>query len=371
MALSYAETLPDSKFLLVAGRSSGWAKTLPVNVDQSDLSSYFSSKFDRPEHSGLLGLWNELRIKFRSHPVLHALLQSGIADSFGHALKKWLIVRDAWINVFKTEPIDAVLSCDDVNPYTHIPALLAKRKGIPWITTHHGAFDGHHLVRESRADIVLAKGNMERDYLVRNCGISRDRVEVGAPNCPLPDQTRHEKSSIVFFSEDYEVSGARVDEFYRDVLPPLVKLAEQNAKVLLLKLHPSESLRDRRRILNQVLSRQEQRRVRIVEGPITEQLMRDIWFACTVISTTALDCAIRGIPTFLCGWLENWPFGYMNQLAAFRVGFKLSNPEEIGQIPQLLETFEPCNRANVWQPICPDALSGILSKRMATSVQVA
>ena len=371
MALSYAETLLDSKFLLVAGRSSGWAKTLPVNVDQSDLSSYLSPKFDCAEHSGLLARWNELRIQFRSHPVLHALLQSGIADSFGHALKKWMIVRDAWINVFETEPVDGVLSCDDVNPYTHIPGLLAKRKGIPWTSSHHGAFDGHHLVRESRADIVLAKGNMERDYLVKNCGISKDRVAVGAPNRPAPDQTRHEKSSIVFFSEDYEVSGARVGDFYRDVLPSLVRLAEQNAKLLVLKLHPAESLRDRRRILNEVLSREEQCRVRIVEGPITEQMMSDIWFACTVISTTALDCAIMGIPVFLCGWLENWPFGYMNQFVAFRVGVKLSSPEEITQIPRLLEQFEPCNPRNIWQPICPDALSEILSKRTATFVQVA
>jgi hypothetical protein len=99
--------------------------------------------------------------------------------------------------------------------------------------------------------------------------------------------------------------------------------------------------------------------------------MRDIWFACTVISTSALDCAIRGIPTFLCGWLENWPFGYMRQFEAFRVGVKLSKPEEIAQIPQLLESFEACNPRDIWEPICPDALSEILSNRMATSVQVA
>ena len=371
MALSYAETLPDRKFLLVVGRSSGWVKTLPVNVERSDLSSYLSAKFNRKEHRGLLSRWDELQIKFRSYPVLHALLQSGTADSFDRALKKWLTVRNAWINVLKTEPVDCVLSCDDVNPYTCIPGLLAKHTGIPWIVSHHGAFDGHHLVKESGADVLLAKGSMERDYLVRNCGISKDRVQVGAPNRESPDQNSHEESSIVFFSEDYEVSGARVEEFYRDVLPPLVQLAEQNAKKLVLKLHPAESVRDRRRIVKKVLSRQEQYRVQIVDGPITDQLMRDIWFACTVISTTALDCAIRGIPTFLCGWLENWPFGYMEKFVAFRVGVKLSNPEEIAQIPQLLETFKPCNPRNIWEPICSDALSGILSKRMDNSIQVA
>ena len=370
-ALAYAEMLPDFKFLLVVARSSGRAKTLPTNVIQADLASYVLDDFDTAEYSELCACWNALRLKFGTHPLLRAFLESGIADSFESALRQWLSVRDAWTNVFETEPVVQVLSCDDANPYTHIPGLLAKDRGVPWIFSHHGALDGHQLVNQSQANVLLAKGEMERDYLVSSCGIAADRVEVGAPFRPVPREGANQKSSIVFFSEDYEVSGGRVEEFYGDVLPSLVKLAQSTGKRIVIKLHPAESLRHRRRIVNKLLSRQEQLLVRIIDGPLTEELMMETWFALTVISTTALDCAIRGIPAFLCGWLENWPYGYLEQFATFRVGMKLSHPEEIARIPRLLETYQPCPPRSLWEPIRSEALHGIFSEGTAAPVQVA
>jgi hypothetical protein len=94
----------------------------------------------------------------------------------------------------------------------------------------------------------------------------------------------------------------------------------------------------------------------MMDGPLTEELMEKIWFGCTVVSTAALDCAMRGVPVFLCGWLENWPFGYLEQFATYRVGVKLSHPDEIAQIPGLLEselkqaqTFRHSIRTESWQ----------------------
>ena len=349
-ALNYAERFPDSKFLLVAARSSGWAKTLPENVEQSDLASYANGHIDLGEYSELSDRWKDLKSRLTSHPVLGALLSSGAADSFDRALRQWLVVRNAWINVFEAEPVDAVLSCDDVNPYTHIPGLLAKRRRISWVSAHHGAFDGHYLVKQSHADVLLAKGEVERDYLVRACRVPQDRVKVCAPILNAPAVSRKCKSAIVFFSEDYEASGARAESFYSDVLPPLLKLAEINGKELILKLHPAESLRNRRLILRKVLSRGEQRVVRVIEGPLTEELMEEIWFGCTVISTAALDCAMHGIPVFLCGWLENWPFGYLEQFAAYQVGVKLVHPDEIARIARFLETIE-ANEAHTFRQL--------------------
>ncbi len=370
-ALNYAKTLRDSKFLLVAARSSGWAKTLPENVEQSDLASYAQRQIDLDEYAELCASWKDLRSRLSAHPVFGALVASGVADSFDRALRQWLVVRNAWVNVFDAEPVDGVLSCDDVNPYTHIPGLLAKCRRISWVSAHHGAFDGHHLVKQSQADVLLAKGEMERDYLVGACRVPKDRVKVGAPILNAPDGCRRSKSSIVFFSEDYEASGARTEEFYLDVLPRLLNLAETHGKKLIVKLHPAESLRDRRRILKKVLSRREQRVVRIMDGPLTEELMEETWFGCTVVSTTALDCATHNIPVFLCGWLENWPFGYLEQFAAYGVGMKLSRPDEIAQIPRLLETFEPNEAYTFRQSIFPESWQEILSGQLPAPIQVA
>jgi len=370
-ALAYAETLRGNNFLLVTARSSGCAKTLPENVDQTNLASYAQNQIDAREYGELCARWKDLRGRLCSHPVMAALLMSGAADSFEGGLRKWLAVRNAWINVLDSEPVEGVLSCDDVNPYTHIPGFLAKKRGITWISAHHGALDGQYIFKQSRADFLLTKNEMERDYLVRVCRVPEDRTRMAAPIIKEPDGCQKFNSSIVFFSEDYEASGGRTEEFYLDVLPPLLKLAKVHGKELILKLHPAESLRDRRRILKRVLLRDERRGLRMVDGPLTEELMDKIWFGCTVISTAALDCAIRGIPVFLCGWLENWPFGYLEQFAAHGVGIKLSCPDEIPQIPCLLESFELKQAGKFQQPVRLESWQEIISETLPTPIQVA
>ncbi len=370
-ALAYAETFRDNIFLLVAARSSGWAKTLPKNVEQSDLASYAQGQIDLDEYGELCAKWENLRSRLRSHPVLAALVASGATDSFDRALRQWLVVRNAWLNVFNVELVDGVLSCDDVNPYTHIPGLLAKSRGISWVSAHHGAFDGHYLVKQAQADVLLAKSEMEQDYLVRACRVPEDRVRVSAPISEALDGRQKSESSIVFFSEDYEASGARTEEFYQDVLPPLLKLAKVHGKELVVKLHPAESLRDRRRLLKKVLPRLERRAVRMMDGPLTDKLMGKIWFGCTGVSTAALDCAMQGVPVFLCGWLENWPFGYLEQFAAYRVGMKLLRPDEIAQIPCLLETLEPNDMQTLQQSVRPESWQEMVSGQLPAPIQVA
>lgn len=369
MALAYAETLGQNDFLLVAARSSGWAQSLPANVTQADLAAYFRPNFDGEEYRELCNGWEELKKSFRSLPILSALLQGGAADRFTSDLRKWLRVRDAWVNVLESEPVSEVLSCDDVNPYTHIPGLLAKQVGIRWVASHHGALDGHYLIKECDADLLLAKGEMESDYL-QKCGVPAERIEIGAPLRELSYKPTGKKSSIVFFSEDYEASGGRGEDFFRDVLPPLADLAAQSGKKLVIKLHPAESRRDRRRIVGKVLSHQARQTVRVVCGPLTEELMEEIWFACTVVSSAAVDCAMRGIPAFSFAWLENWPYGYVEQFAKFAVASKLSRPEEIANIPQLLKAFRRCDRNILWRSPATYALQRMLAAEVAP-VQVA
>ena len=83
--------------------------------------------------------------------------------------------------MFDREPVQAVLCADDSNPYTHLPLLLAKARSLQTVACHHGALDGRYMLKQTHADMLLAKGAMEEDYLVRVCGVPREKVEVGAP----------------------------------------------------------------------------------------------------------------------------------------------------------------------------------------------
>jgi hypothetical protein len=352
MALAHARSIPDCQFLLVSARQSGYSRELPANTIQADLAAYNQQDFDRDEYFTLSELWEMLRPELEAEPLLQVLMKTGGLESFSNSLRQWLRIRDAWINIFKTERIVAVLSCDDNNPYTAIPLLLARHLSLPAVACHHGALDGHRLIKSSPADVLLAKGPMEQDYLTNVCGVQGERVETGAPVRPsLYAHDQESKPCIIFFSEDYEVSGGRVEEFYRDILPPLIRLAREGSKKLVIKLHPAESLHDRRRIVKSVLSKDDMRIVQVVDGLLTEELMSKARFAVTVISTAAVDCALRSIPVFLCGWLENWPLRYSEQFAKFRVGARLSSPAELKRIPELLNNYAVCDPAELWQPM--------------------
>jgi len=270
--------------------------------------------------------------------------------------------------VLDAEPVQAVLCADDTNPYTHIPLLLAKQRGLPTVSCHHGALDGRYIFKRVHADVILAKGKMEEDYLLRVCGVAKERVEIGAPASPqtaMP-KTEHRRHSpkpcIVFFSESYEVSGARGKDFYLDVLPPLATLALSERRELVVKLHPAESASERRRFVTQVLSPEQQTVTRVVSGPLQADLIERAWFAVTILSTVATECAVRGIPCFLCKWLESWPYGYIDQFARFGVGLPLDGPAEILDIPSRLGNYaiDPAIRESCWQPIEPSRFEALL-----------
>ena len=159
------------------------------------------------------------------------------------------------------------------------------------------------------------------------------------------------------------MSGGRAEEFYRDVLPQLADLALATGRELIVKLHPAESKNERARLLARVLSIEQKRSARIVDGPLTEDLLEKAWFGITITSTVAMECAIRGIPCFLCKWLEFWPYGYIEQFNRFGVGRSLNDPSEIDKIPEYLQ--QHAVRADVsatcWQPAAAGRLRQLLT----------
>jgi hypothetical protein len=367
--IAYANTFPEEDFLLVATRRSGWVQDRPRNVAAAWLSSYASVRDRSIEDADLQSRWRSLRNQLVGVAEFEILNQLGELDGFPSQFRHGLELRDAWRNVLDTEPVQAVLCADDSSPYTLIPLLLAQARRLPNIACHHGALNGRYVFKRSYADLIWAKGRMEEDYLVRMCGVPQEKVEIAAPALPASESALEKSSAqnfrpcILFISEVVDVGGGRPEEFYRDLLPPLADLAIATGRKLIVKLHPAESERERAGILARVLSPEQKAATSVVSGPLTEDLLAKAWFGMTILSTVAIECAIRGIPSFLCEWLESWPYGYVEQFIRFGIGIGLKDPSEIGKIPEYLTQHRPVANIleNCWQPAAAGRLRELLT----------
>jgi hypothetical protein len=374
---AYAMTFPEENFLLVATRRSGWMQDLPQNVTAARLSAYASLRDRRDENDRMEGRWRLLLQELTSTAEFESLNRLGYLDNFPRWLRHGFEVRDAWRNVLDREPIEGVLCADDSNPNTRIPLLLAQARELPNVACHHGALDGRYLFKRSHADVILVKGKMEKDYLVRRCDVPQERVEMGAPARPAnwnsSDSVGRPQPQpfILFFSEPYETWSGRQEEFYRDILPSLAEIALATGRNLVVKLHAAESERERAGMIEQILSGEQKQITQIVSGPLTEDLLAKTWFGITVLSTAAMECSVRGIPCFLCRWLEFLPYGYVEQYIRFGIGIGLQHAGEIKQIPQVLLQYQVGHdvAANCWQPAAAGRLREILtsSHRVCTT----
>jgi hypothetical protein len=366
MAVSYARLLPENDFLLVCARNSGRLKSLPENVSMTSLDPYFTSTNQR-DLSPVLEGWGTLKTRLTNCAESYK-----IADATGvlgriPALLRWgVATRDAWSQVFDMENVIACLCADDTNPYTRIPLILANKRGIPSLACHHGALDYRMAMKKNHADWYLAKGEMEKDYLLRKCESTPEKIVVGGPGrkdmIAQPIVGEGNKPWLVFFTEPYQAVGWRVDEVYREILPKLSVLATTCGLRLVFKLHPFESKNGHRRWLRRYLPREENETL-IISGPATAELWRKTRFAMTVESTVALECTALRIPVFLCAWLRNPLTGYVQQFERFGAGIVLDNPQQISDIPFLLETrtVKSAGEARLWQTIEPEKLRELLS----------
>jgi hypothetical protein len=370
-AIAYARLAPDNDFLLVSTRSSGKLKEVPANVTQAWLASYAGDS-SADEYREILQRWGALEDEIESVPELAALGRLALTDDFPRRFADGLAIRNAWLRVLSLEPVEAVLCCDDSNPHTHIPLLLGRRRGLPAIACHHGALDGRYLIKTCHADVILAKGRMELDYLVQTCGVDSSIVEIGAPGAPeyVRKAGLEEGDWIIFFSEPYEATAGRTEEIYRDVIPGLADLARRTGKTLVVKLHPSENLSDRQNLAEKSLTREQSGAIRWLTGRFGVDLLQRTWFGVTVQSSTAVECAVHGVPCFLCEWLDLWPYGYIAQYRKFRVGIGLGAAEEIASIPEKLAAYksDPTIAEDCWEAISPETFVEILEGRSAANV---
>ncbi|MBV8050965.1 MAG: hypothetical protein JOZ80_07250 [Acidobacteriaceae bacterium] len=296
-----------------------------------------------------------------SDQLINVAEHCGVLQGLSSTLRRLLRIRDAWSNVLDCENVSGCFCADDTNPSTRIALLLAKGRGLPTVACHHGALDCWMALKDVSADLYLAKSEMERDYLINMCGVSRYKVALGGPVASnvIHRTGANEKSWMVFFTEAYEASGWRSDELYGDLLPRLQLLAERCSLKLVLKLHPFDSIRDHRRKLKRIL-KSEARNIEIIAGSATADLWRNTKFALTCESSTVLECAAQAIPVFLCTWLRDCYSGYSEQYAKFGAGVPLQSPEQIADIPELLTTRQ-ASYAPVEEGIKPETFRGLFN----------
>ena len=375
-ALAYAGILPEQKFLLVLARESASVLPLPENVAEARLASFATKKLEKNELQELESAWKQMEQSLEEYPAFRLPVQLGILKKGPRWLRWGLAVRDAWVRVFEMRSVAGCLSADDSNPYTRIPLLLAEQRGIPAVACHHGALDCRMAFKNPRFSNYLAKGDMERDYLERICGVDADRIRIGAASSPPREHASVWSEGapwIAFFTEPYETDLWRVEAIYREVLPRLCAAARASGKTVVLKLHPFESARHRRRLVKDILSDGDLKLVSVTEAPLSREILQKTWCAVTVESTVAFESASVRIPAFLCGWLRHAYAGYAPQYVRFGVGRMLEFPDELLRIPDMLRTVVPGSETarGLVQAISPEALSEVLSMSISKSGQEA
>jgi len=361
----YAGLLPDRNFLLVTTRASGVVKKLPSHIRGTSLGAYAPrprNNATEREIASLTRQWRTLKKKlYEAHPNLPH--NEGLFEGFDSMLRNCLRMRDAWRGVFERENIDSVLCADENNPYTRVPVLLAQRRGVHTVYCSHGALDSNILLRGTCCDTYLVKGEMERDYLSQQCRVPRDRIFVGAPPGSHFAAQERQGTHIVFFSEPYELYYGRTETLYREVLPRLCAIGREHGRKVMLKLHPFESLTARSELANRVLTDADRELLEVTAEPFSEELLQKIWFSLTVESSVAVECALAGVPSFLCGWFDIDLYSYGKQYEKFGAARILAGPEDMSHVPTMLGSrrLGPLVRERLYDPITRENLEAVLS----------
>ena len=363
-ALAYAGHLPNRRFLLATTRRSALPDQLPVNVTAAPLSAYVRPLHNvKAESAELQVAWDTFRRTMSEVEEFRQGAEAGLWDYFPAHLQQGLHLREAWKQLLELEPITGVLCGDDLNYHTRLPLMLAHRGDRNAVYCSHGALDGGFLFKMPFADSFLVKGEMEKNYLQSACAISPEKILVGAPARSTGAGWADQKAgALVFFSQPYEVEGGRAEEIYRELLPLLSTAADRSGHKLTIKLHPFESRQARKALAASILPADACKRIEITSDISPDTVMTRAWCGVTVDSSIAVECTLRRIPCFLCGWLDFGGMGYLQQFARYGAGRVLASPVDIERIPETIADWrvDPAVIARLWQEVDSKQLDEIL-----------
>lgn len=365
--LAYAAQLPHRRFLLATTRSSALPAQPSTNVTTVPLAAYaLPASATETEAAELKKAWQVFRDTTVSG--VEALQNAEMAGFWKHIpahLENGLRLRNAWKCLLESEPVKGVLCGDDLNYYTRLPLILAHRGDLRAVYCSHGALDGGFLFKLPQAEAFLVKGEMESDYLQQARPIEPKRIWIGAPGKNTYSESDHASShdgGVVFFSQPYEVEGGRADAIYRELLPRLLSIAQRSARKLVIKLHPFESKRVRMALVASILPKEALDQVEVVSQVPVEEIIARTWCGISVDSSVAVECSLKGIPFFLCGWLDFAGVGYLRQFARYGAGRILNTPESIEQIPEMVAEYRtnPAALQRLWREADPAKLDDTL-----------
>ncbi len=89
-------------------------------------------------------------------------------------------------------------------------------------------------------------------------------------------------------------------------------------------------------MVERILTDNDRKLVEVIADPLSERLLRKIWFSLTVESSVAVECALAGVPSFLCGWFDIDLYSYGRQYERFGAAKILDDPADISRIPELM-----------------------------------
>jgi hypothetical protein len=337
-----AASSPKKVFYLVLARGSARISSLPPNVRVASLDGYFKPS-NRDELHTLVSQWEKVRERLvaSSEEFLMAD-RAGVLRRLPSLLKWGVAVRDAWSTILDTENVVECFCADDSNPYTRIPLILAKKRRLPSVASHHGALDFRLAFKRSHGDIRLVKSEMERDYAVSICKVPARQIVLDLPETKpvirTVPSTGDAPGCLTFFTEAYHSSGFREAEVFRELVPKLLSVTQALRLHLVFKLHPFDGVKKMRACLRTAVQDVDREHVHLWDGPMSNERWQATRVIVTGQSSVAVEAAEKGIRTFLCRWLGDPFSGYQKQFVHYGIGHLLNSAEEIVRIPELLRT---------------------------------
>ncbi len=331
--IAYANTFSEENFLLVATRRSGWVDELPRNVAATWLSLYASLRDRSAENAEMDGRWRSLlrelgkrqSLKFCTGWVFWILFPSGSGTDSKSAMPGKMFSTP---NRFRlccartTVILIRGFPCSWRRPadYRILPAITA-----PWMAATFqeelrrcDLGEGKNGRRLSGAKMRSAAGEggnwctcTAREL---ECGGKIQAIVVSAIHPLYLGALRCYRGKARRILPGYFASVSRLGT--GDKTKTSGEVASCGKQARTIRHGRSDPFL---RTENVTL---------LVSGPLTEDLLAKAWFGITILSTVATECAVRGIPCFLCKWLESWPYGYVEQFIRFGVGIGLNHPEK-------------------------------------------